>query len=73
MMKIVKNEELYVVETFENNLEIARSTKIRGLCLVYMIDDKVYSEYVKGDGTTIPELIGCLEIMRTELVEAMRT
>lgn len=73
MMKMVKNEEPYVVETFEHNLEIARSTKIRGLCLVYMIEDKVYTEYVKGDGTTFMELIGCLEIMRTELVEAMRS
>lgn len=72
MIKIVKNEEPLVVECLSEVIETARKRKLQGLCMVYIIDDKIYTDYVKGDGTSITELIGCVEVMRTELIEAMR-
>lgn len=72
MLKIVKDEEPFVVDVLTETLEIAKTEKIRALCMVYMIGDRVYTDYVKGDGTPLTEMIGCVEIARTELVEAMR-
>lgn len=71
-MKLVKDEAPYIVESLEETLDIAREGAIRSLAMVYMVGDKVFTDYVKGDGTTLTEMIGCVEIMRTELVEAMR-
>lgn len=72
MLKVVKDEQPFVVEVLSETLELAKEQRVRALCMVYMIGDKVYTDYVKGDGTTITEMIGCIEIARTELVEAMR-
>lgn len=72
ILKVVKDEEPHVIESLSETLEMAKTERFRALCMVYMIGDKVYTEYVKGDGTTMTELIGCAEIMKTELIEAMR-
>lgn len=72
MLKVVKDEQPFVVEVLSETLELAKEQRVRALCMVYMIGDKVYTDYFKGDGTTITEMIGCIEIARTELVEAMR-
>ena len=72
MLKVVKDEQPFVVEVLSETLKLAKEQRVRALCMVYMIGDKVYTDYFKGDGTTITEMIGCIEIARTELVEAMR-
>lgn len=71
-LQLVKDEPPNFVEALEHALEMARGGKMNCLTIVYTIDDKIYTEYVKGDGTTLTEMIGCVEIARTELVEAMR-
>lgn len=72
MIKLVKDEEPFVIQSLQDAIDVARKGNIRSLAMVYMQDDKVFTDYVKCDGTTITEMIGCVEIMRTELVEAMR-
>lgn len=72
MLKVVKDEEPFVVDVLTETLELAKTQKIRALCLVYIIGDKVYTDYVKGDGTSLTEMIGCVEIAKTELMESMK-
>jgi hypothetical protein len=72
MMKLVKNEPPHAFEVLNDVLLLSKEKRISGLCLVYIVDDKVYTDYVKSDGTSILELVGCVEIMRAELIEGIR-
>lgn len=71
-LKIVKDEAPNFTEALAAAYDTACAGEMNSLVLVYTVGDKVYTEYVKGDGTTITEMIGAVEIARTELVDAMR-
>lgn len=71
-LELVKDEAPDFVDALAQAYELASAGNMSSLVIVYTMDDKVYTDYVKGDGTTITEMIGAVEIARTELVDAMR-
>lgn len=71
-LKIIEGGNPYLSESLLDFLNDAREGKIRGLCIVALQGDQIYTDWVKSDGTSVCELLGSVEVLRQELVEAMR-
>lgn len=73
-LSIVKDEAPNMfMESLSSAMDHVRHEELRGMALVYIThDDKIFTDYVKADGTSLTELLGCVRLMDAELLEACK-
>lgn len=71
-LKIAAEGNPYFVEALEEFMKDAKEGKTRGLALVSIDGDKIYTDWVTSDGTGVCELVGAVEILKTDMVDRMR-
>lgn len=71
-LKVVAEGNPYFREMLEEAMRDAAGGKVTAMALVYIQNDKIYTDWVKSCGTSICEILGAIQVLNTELIERMR-
>ena len=62
----------YFTEMLGEFIKDAKAGKTRGIALVSIDGDKIFTDWVTSDGTGICEMVGAVEVLKTDMVDRMR-
>ena len=72
-LSVVENENPHYSESINDLMNMMKEGRIKGFVLSAITEDGyVYTDWVKSDGITMTELIGCNEVLKQELIDKMR-
>ena len=72
-LKVIAEGNPYFVEALEEFMKDAKEGKTRGLALVSIDGDKIYTDWITSDGTGVCELVGAVEVLKTDMMERMKS
>lgn len=71
--KIVEEKgHKHFVEVLEDLRKSIAENKIRGIAIVTLEQDLVYTDIVASDGTSISEVLGAIEVLKYEALMQMK-
>jgi len=71
MIKIVKDEPPLFIEILSDVMEMVKNNKTECLLIASVVDGKIYTDYVKGNGTSMLEVLGCCEVLKEHVIQGM--
>ncbi len=72
-LKIVAEGNPYFREMLDEALLDSSSGSVTCMALVYIMDDKIYTDWVKSDNASVCELTGAAGILYQDLIDKIRT
>lgn len=67
------NGNPYYSQACDTIVKLQKEGNIRGMAVVYITkDDRIFTDYIRSNGTSVCELTGAVSILHTEMIEKMR-
>lgn len=70
-LEVVGGGNPHFVDALKDYMRHQEHGELRGMAIVALKGDQIITDYVKSDGTTLTELLGAVEIIRQDLIDAM--
>lgn len=69
---VIENENPYYSEALTQLQDDIRAGNVRAMGIFYLRGDRIITDWVKSDGTTVLEVLGGVRILEQVIVDAMR-